>query len=145
MLERMETSETEYALSLRVTGLNVDPNIMLRTVGLKIPSDYATTRSQRQPVTKHAWNDNTQLPITNLSESNDDPASSADFFVVANIPDIFSDKATLDALDDAGRQSWLQSHWSQATEPASSRRPRSVPPPTLDCKHSIHSYSLHQK
>jgi len=121
LLDRTTTSETDYALSIRVTGIVVDPEVMLSKVALRVPETYARSLLPprgSQSDTKHYWNESKTLffNATEALANGQDLPTADQWFVLTNIPSIIDEKARLDGLDDAGRQAWLEGERSCAQD-----------------------------
>ena len=120
LLSQADTTESDYALSIRVTGLIVDPECMLSKVSLRVPADYAlsllATRSPDASSKGNAWNAS-EGRFFNASEmpSDADLPAADQWFVLCSVPDLLGSKARLDSLDDAARQAWLEERWCDDT------------------------------
>lgn len=111
LLERVSTTDDDYALSIRVLGIVVDPEVMLRKVAMRVPETYARSLlpTSVDASSKNYWNENKTL-FFNASESSSPEALAGDqWYVMANIPTLMDEKTRLDGMDNAGRQAWLES------------------------------------
>ena len=117
--ESSSTTDTEYSLSVRVTSLIVDPERMLSHVALRVDADYARSVLATHPSAdheKHAWNSNASN-FYNASEMASDKTlpDANQWFILPNIDAVIDERDTLNSMDNAGRQAWLEKHMQADT------------------------------